>query len=472
MSSLLESLDLNIQNYSINDIERFFRLSNTNYSSDMVELKEAEIRQQLLRSGHINKKYKRDLIFFLEDAKKWLISEKCSPPPKATSIPSNFRLDPTPTLPVPSISGSIGREQELINNPIVEYTHISSGNGKNDFFRGWMNPIEKRIHTVNLCIDTLFRKNYTSTCSSDFIYHLPKVLNNVVSMKLTSMEFPRVWNVFSTKNNNNTMTIYLYNMNGFPDSSYNILIPDGNYTQITFANTLNNIFNVIGNGLDFLWCEIQDITLSTVIRARNKQSEKCSGGPFPFDPSSKYYSPDFCFSIDFSVDKNTVSVCNNNDTHPHLYKNLGWMLGFRKRKYNVTPNDENLIFTNNDFVPILYKGYLRSESFFGSTIDNYVFLEIDDFHNNFPTDSIISSIGHDGNYIGKNILGRITLTSGPNTIINDNGSDKIFKERQYYGPVNLEKFKIRLLNRFNDVIDLNINDYSLTLEIKQLYSSG
>ena len=74
------------------------------------------------------------------------------------------------------------------------------------------------------------------------------------------------------------------------------------------------------------------------------------------------------------------------------------------------------------------------------------------------------------NYLGKNIIARITITSGINTIVTDNASDQIFKKREYFGPVNIDKFKIRLLNRFGDVINLNNNDYSFTLELKQIYS--
>jgi hypothetical protein len=291
-----------------------------------------------------------------------------------------------------------------------------------------------------------------------------------VSLKLTSLEFPRVYNTISSSNNNNSMIIYLYNMTGYPDASFNIIIPDGNYTPNTFTATVNNIFNVIGNGLNFLWCEIEDITLGTVFRAKNTSTEKCTGGPFAYDPTEeKYYSPNFCFSIEFTVNKEDIKVCTtNNSSQRPLYKNLGWLLGYRKKKYNVTPNDQHVNFITNPFIPLLYKGYIKSESYFGSAVDAYIFLEIDDYQNNFPTDSIISSTT-DGNYIGKNILARITVTSGTYTIVNDNGSDLIFKEREYYGPVNLEKLKIRLLNRFGDVIDLNQNDYSMTLEIKQLY---
>jgi len=102
--------------------------------------------------------------------------------------------------------------------------------------------------------------------------------------------------------------------------------------------------------------------------------------------------------------------------------------------------------------------------------DNYLFIEIDDYHNNFTTDTVISMNTATSSYIGKNILARITVSSGSNTIITNNAGDFIFRTRDYFGPIKLEKMSIRLLNRFGEVINLNHNDYSFALEITQLYS--
>lgn len=67
-------------------------------------------------------------------------------------------------------------------------------------------------------------------------------------------------------------------------------------------------------------------------------------------------------------------------------------------------------------------------------------------------------------------MARITLTSNAYTVAIDNAQDNIFKKREYFGPVKLEKMRIRLLNRFGDTIDMNENDYSFLLEVTQLYT--
>ena len=55
----MEQLDLDINNYNINDLERFFQIKpNAKYSESDIELKEYNIREKLLSSGHIDKRFR------------------------------------------------------------------------------------------------------------------------------------------------------------------------------------------------------------------------------------------------------------------------------------------------------------------------------------------------------------------------------------------------------------------------------
>jgi len=472
--SMYEQLDLNINNYTVSDLENFFNLNHSNniYTADDVEYKEYVIRNQLLNSRYINKKFKSDLIRFLESAKRQIIAAKCPVIKPPTSIPHNFRLDPTPNLPLPTIS--IERNEEIIYPTTIKPLYTTTGN---NYYTGILNPIESRIKTTNICIDTLFRKNYMITKSTDFTYTFPKPFNNVVSLKLASIELPFVWYNCSSIDKNNTMFISLNhlvrekNSNGEPilfTSDYlKIIIPDGNYNEITFVQTLNNIFNDDKNGLNSLWCEIDKVTGSTIIRARDYIIDQNTNSKsiFPFyNINNPYYSPDFYFTINFNLQP-------EEETRP-AYKNLGWMLGFRKTLYTINKNNVITTYTYNDVSPINYIASLKSESFFGNNNSNYVFIEVDDFQNNFPTDSIISSNDPFGNFLGKNIIARVTIHSQINTIINDNGSDLIFKKRDYFGPVNIEKLKVRVLNKFGDVININQNDFSMIFELSILSTNS
>jgi len=417
------NLDLEITNYKISDLEAFFKLP-PNYTPDIVKEHEESIKSKILNSDELSKENKNNITTFLSKARQLLINKQA---------PVIKHEDP----------------------PIVHTKH-------EEFIPSELNPLEKRTTTKTLCIDTLFRENYSKTKSTDFIYKLPVYINNIVSMQLTSFEFPNMINFFSSENNSNTFEIGVYNVNTgeydssgnqlLSDVSYTIMIPDGNYMSNTFQTVLNNIFQSTDSiGLKFLKAEI-GLQTNTIIRVNNPDIDTI--GNFPYDISDNFYSPDFYFIVNFAI------------YNKPLYKSAGWMMGFREETYTIT-QDNYYVSLIDSLTPILYEGYLSSESSYGSTLDNYIFLEIDDYHNNFPTNTFVST--NTNSYIGKNILARIVLTSGANTIVIDNASDCIFKKREYFGPIKLEKFRIRILNRFGDVIQLKQNDYSFVLELKQLY---
>ena len=417
------NLDLDIANYKISDLESFFKLP-PNYTEEIVKEREESIRSQILKSDELSKENKNNITTFLNRARQVLINKQA---------PVIKHEDP----------------------PII---HTK----QEEFIPSVLNPLEKRTTTKTLCVDTLFRENYSKTKSTDYIYKLPVYINNIVSIQLTSFEFPNMINFFSTENSSNTFEIGVYNVNTgeydssgnqvLSDASYVITIPEGNYMSDTFQTILNNIFQSTDSiGLKFLKLEV-GLQTNTIIRANNPDIDTI--GNFPYDVSDNFYSPDFYFKLNFAIENKP------------LYKTAGWMMGFKQETYTVTQSEYKVCLTTT-ITPTVYEGYLCSESSYGSTLDNYIFVEIDDYHNNFPTNTFVST--NTNSYIGKNILARIVLTSGANTIITDNASDCIFKKREYFGPIKLEKFRIRILNRFGDVIQLKENDYSFVLEIKQLY---
>ena len=48
----------------------------------------------------------------------------------------------------------------------------------------------------------------------------------------------------------------------------------------------------------------------------------------------------------------------------------------------------------------------------------------------------------------------------------DNGADFIEKNRNYFGPVNIQRLKIQLLNQYGEILDLNNMDFSFSLEFE------
>ena len=83
-----------------------------------IELRENQIREQLLNSGHINKRFKKDLIDFLDKAKKWLIDAKCEKVNNTpSSIPKDYQLDKinNPIYLAPTLSKKI-LYKDLLHN--------------------------------------------------------------------------------------------------------------------------------------------------------------------------------------------------------------------------------------------------------------------------------------------------------------------------------------------------------------------
>lgn len=322
---------------------------------------------------------------------------------------------------------------------------------------------ERRIITRHICVDSLFRKNYSSTLSSDFAFVLPQPINNVLSMEVTAMEFPNSWYTFSKEYYSNTFTITIYNakdpsdLNGTTydaEITHTIEIPEGNYQSDTLRDAINNIFTNTRNGLEYIYFDINEVNARCIFRTKTADDD--DKGIF-VDSDNPV---DFSFKIDFTVPE-----------YPNrpLYKNAGWMLGFRNSSYTVSASlNATVINTDTEYEVQTFRWFLESESSYGSGVHNYIFLDLDDFNKNFNTNSFI--INSNESVLGNNTIGRISVTSGMNTTITNSANDFVFKKREYFGPVKLERMRIKLVNKLGEPIELNRNDFSFVLEIKELYS--
>lgn len=340
---------------------------------------------------------------------------------------------------------------------------------------GVINQIQKKTITKIINIDSIFRSNYDNTTSTNFKWNLIQRETNVVSMRVSSVDIPVLWYSITDKMRRNEFQIKLYNMNGLPDTEQTIVIPPGNYMSDTFTNMLNIIFKKQGNGLQYLNVDIDSITTKTIIRATDKDDIIADSTNLTthaaYDSGNLFYAPAFWFAIDFFPQKNnfTTNLADIKDGRFYEFqRTVGWYMGFRKYTYEIKKT--------NTVQQILYDPYhpsfnydcgIACEASYSSSRDNYIFLCIDDYNSNCVCQSIVSSTKD--SYIGNNILARITVDTLHNSVLYDNGADLIFKERVYMGPVTIDKMNISLLNRYGEVIDLNSNNISITLELTKLY---
>jgi hypothetical protein len=126
---------------------------------------------------------------------------------------------------------------------------------------------------------------------------------------------------------------------------------------------------------------------------------------------------------------------------------LGWLLGFR-----------NGIYTGN----INYV----SEGIADLNGSKYLYLVVDDYNNNV-NNGFYSAFN--ASVLNKNILARISMQPTPFGITAQNNLSLITNPRQYFGPVDIQKLNIQLLDEYGRIIELNNMDYSFCLTFTSVY---
>lgn len=439
-------LDLDLDNYSKKELISFFNLSEI-YEENILLKKKNEFIEIIQNDIDKDEKTKISIINFINNAANKLKSFSLI---NNTTILSNVKKSKVENFDITNVfSKNENPDHPIVNKPYTKFIYSNPSMA----FDGILNPIERRIITKVISIDSLYRENVCSSSSNCFTVELATPLNNVISMKLISLEVPRVWYNISQNLGTNTMKIYLYNMVDYPDNVQTITLPDGNYPNNILVELMNNYFTNIGMGLNYLRFDIQITSSKSVFYVK---SDSTVDTILPYVSTNVHYSPNFYYKIEFTTD------CSNN-----IVDTLGSYLGFNNAVY--VGLKENIFLDIYFSSPsVTYYGIITSESSCGLFIDNYMFLDVNDYNKNFDTNTIVSQ--YNKSFIGNNILGRISINTLPDSLLINNPSDLNFKIREYYGPVKIRKLQISLINKYGKLIDLLNNEYSLCLEFNILYS--
>lgn len=274
---------------------------------------------------------------------------------------------------------------------------------------GILNKLKKKSTKISFAINTLYRDNITFSPSNCTIT-LPYTIKNVLNMKVSSLELPQTMYLISQANLSNQ--IYIKEDNTLLDGI--VVIPDGNYTRTELETLLTTKINsVLGSGIRF----------NVSIDSNNYKT-----------------------TISNTTNTFTFKLIGNNN----IYRTLGWTLGYRLPVYQ-----------NADM-------YI-SESLFNNNPTDYLFLELNDY--NLSNSSRLIGL-FANSYLDKNIIAKIpyryTTTNNFETLYVE-GEKIISSDRQYFGPIHLQKMGIRLLNQYGEMADLNLRDYAFTLELEVLY---
>jgi hypothetical protein len=135
-----------------------------------------------------------------------------------------------------------------------------------------------------------------------------------------------------------------------------------------------------------------------------------------------------------------------NDTLSIINK-IGWNIGFTKATY-------------------LGKNRYVSEALPETTSMRYIYLVVNDF-NNSVNNTFIGAFNN--SIINNNILARIPINSPYFNIMIENELSQHTEPRKYFGPVDIQRIQLQLLDNHGRILDLNNSNYSICLAFKTLY---
>jgi hypothetical protein len=411
------NFDLNIENYNTKDLEEIFNLQNGNYDTVVIETKCSQLKNNILVDNDIEDTVRAKTLIFLDEAKKILSSELNS------------------SHVIKKLANAYNMNSHLIesdvinagNTSIIEKPKTSFANSfPNEFFPGVINPLKKRTTRQNLNVDTRFRSNYFGSTSSNFQFELPMRFSNVLQMQLSAFEMPVSFYNISKKLGNNFFSIFMVDSTGANYVNHLVTVPDGNYTPQSITAFLNNLM-----GADGLDIPIQFIY--------NLDATGSGSGQMIIGVKSGY---DNIFILNFQDNMN-----GDQDFINALPLKLGWLLGFRNGIYSG----------NNNYV---------SEGLVDLSLSRYLYLVVDDYNNNV-NNNFYSAFN--SSILNKNILARISIQPTGNNMVSQNNLSLITSPRQYFGPVDIQKFNIQLLDEYGRIVQMNFMDYSFCLTFTSVY---
>jgi hypothetical protein len=329
-----------------------------------------------------------------------------------------------------------------------------------------INPQSTNTMTKMIVINSKFIE---SSNNSDFTFTLSEPLIDVLSISLYSFFIPFTWYNINEENGTN---LFYMNING---EEKMLSIESGNYqTNPVLVDAINTILSEYNST-----CQLNAIN--------------------------------GLVTINLSADINEILFYKEGSSSSKINNNLGYILGFRNVSY-VKNNNETT-------------WSIKSESVCNINGTNYMQLMLDDFNKNRYNSNIINiSDSNDDNYnysttnpIPRNSNNEVvetvprTMTQSKIYAINESDSNRsqtnlksynsfmsdMFaiipskhhsmnigdmcvefggsmqnNKRTYFGPVNVSKMHVKLLDDKGDTINLNGNDWSFTLICEVLYQGA
>jgi hypothetical protein len=412
-----QNFDLNIDNYTLKELEGFFGLNYNNYNEEDLVKQESKLKLNILNDKHVGSTTKNNTLQFLSEVRKKLLNH-------IKTVSSTIYLFDK------SLDKGL-HKSEIIDSgsaTIIKQSATSySSSFPSEFYQGSINPLSKRILRQNVNIDTRFRSNYYTTNASNFNVDLPLKISQVVSLQLSALEFPSTFYVISQVFGNNFFVLEIVGENPLI-----VTIPDGNYDYLALQEYINNFLQTVGTGAYNTIKFLSDINTPLGTGPTAGSGRMVVGSTLGTT----------AFSINFLTDR-----YGNEDRQTPLPLKLGWLMGFREGYY-----ENALTYVSEGIINLLGP--------------RYIYLVVDDFNNNV-NDGFYAAFS--SSILNKNILARISLQGSVFNLMSKDNFNLITSPRQYFGPVDIQKLQIQLLDEYGRILNLNNMDYSFCLTFQTIY---
>jgi hypothetical protein len=448
-----QNFDLDVNNYTIEELILFFKLNN-NYSLHDLDKSEENITIDILSSNEkYNSRYKFDIINFIKLAKDILKSyyneiETNNQVSKNISRFLNKNTEP-----------NVGR----IINPFSPHQSLQSTIIPSNDINGYNYKTTTSIYVFN----TAARDDYFTTVSTDTTFALPIKWKDVISISLAAANIPNVMFAFSNELGTNQIFIH-------EDTTGNegiVIIPDGNYVGydasfatymggVSFADVLENAINTqLSTGNRFKVTISQSTGFTTISNTTNtftintiKKTDILKCDPFVNEIindnvlllkniNTNLTCNEYTLKDIVSIDKSKIK--------PSLYfQTLGYQMGFREIIYSG-------------------KNSYTSESIFNNIYSSYLYLVLEDYTSAQQSSNTFGILKN--GILDRNILGVIPITSTISKITFDSNANFIYKKREYFGPVDISKISVKLINQIGELVNLHKMDFNFSIQVTSIY---
>jgi hypothetical protein len=392
---------------------------------------------------------------------------------------------------------------ETQDKDVTERVQNESGNSfgipiKQDI----LNPNLKNVVTRLIHLDSQFRQSTLAGSATDYTLDLSDPLKNVLSLRLYSVQIPFSWYVIDAQYNNN---VFWVSISAPSIASILITMPSGNYTPTTFVSTMNAVLKTAIVDISGAPVSYNEITGKVTLTLLTTGQTQIVSVVF-FDFVGKLV------------------------TAPHVNSTLGWLMGYRSAIIEVNPGGnvadgvidlygtKNLLFVlddynqnhvNNGLISITeISKTLSLPSYYRPDLSFNVMPPTNNYNNNisdygdsavktfksvpimqptaprlltqsqiYTVNEIMKAREQTMNYrtrapTSPDIFAMIPIKRGGakvGDVYVEFGSSLQTNMRVYFGPVNIERMRIRLLDDKGNIINLNGMDWSITLISENLY---